>query len=55
MKKMTAADLRALALQYSADVVIHAFAQTARECGIGEDLTGPFFESMRMAAEGALA
>ena len=39
---------RALDLGYSADVVVHAFARTARECGIGEDLTRPFFDSMRM-------
>lgn len=39
---------RAMMLGYSADVVVHAFARTARECGIGEELTRPFFESMRM-------
>ena len=39
---------RALDLGYSADMVVHAFALTARECGIGEDLTRPFFDSMRM-------
>jgi phytoene/squalene synthetase len=38
----------AVARGYSADVVIHAFARTARECGIGADLTGPFFDSMAM-------
>jgi phytoene synthase len=31
---------------YSCDLVIHAFAQTAREAGIEESLTGPFFDSM---------
>ena len=31
---------------YSTDLVLHAFARTARECGIGEDLTQPFFDSM---------
>lgn len=31
---------------YSCDLVIHAFARTAREAGIDESLTGPFFDSM---------
>lgn len=31
---------------YSSDLILHAFARTARECGIGEDLTQPFFDSM---------
>ena len=31
---------------YSTDLILHAFARTARECGIGEDLTQPFFDSM---------
>jgi len=32
---------------FSANLVVHAFARTARECGITADLTRPFFESMR--------
>lgn len=32
---------------YSTDLVVHAFARTARECGFGPELTGPFFDSMR--------
>lgn len=32
---------------YSTNLVVHAFAATARESGIGEDLTAPFFASMR--------
>lgn len=32
---------------YSTDLVLHAFARTADAAGIGEDLTGPFFASMR--------
>ncbi|WP_438352606.1 phytoene/squalene synthase family protein [Microbacterium sp. CJ88] len=32
---------------FSANLVVHAFAGTARECGIGADLTAPFFASMR--------
>lgn len=37
----------ALQLGCSSDLVIHAFTQTAREAGIDESLTVPFFESMR--------
>jgi len=32
---------------FSANLVLHAFARTARECGIGPDLVTPFFASMR--------
>ncbi|WP_194411257.1 phytoene/squalene synthase family protein [Microbacterium cremeum] len=32
---------------FSANLVVHAFARTARECGIGESLITPFFASMR--------
>ena len=32
---------------YSSNLVVHAFALTARETVIGTDLTRPFFESMR--------
>ncbi|SDI44385.1 Phytoene/squalene synthetase [Arthrobacter subterraneus] len=38
---------RALDLGYSANLVVHAFADTARLTGIGRDLTRPFFASMR--------
>lgn len=38
---------RSLRTGYSSDLILHAFAQTARACGIGEDLTQPFFDSMR--------
>lgn len=37
----------ALALGYSSNPVVHAFARTARACGIDGSLTDPFFESMR--------
>lgn len=37
---------RSMRVGYSTDLVLHAFARTARECGIGEDLTQPFFDSM---------
>lgn len=44
---------RSMRTGYSSDLILHAFARTARECGIGEDLTQPFFDSMRadIAAE----
>lgn len=37
----------AIASRFSANLVVHAFARTARECGIGDDLIAPFFASMR--------
>lgn len=37
----------ALATGYSTNMVVHAYASTARRFGIGPDLTRPFFESMR--------
>lgn len=39
--------LRAIDRGFSANLVVHAFARTARECGIGGDLVRPFFASMR--------
>ena len=39
--------LRAIGTGFSANLVVHAFASTARECGIGDDLVRPFFASMR--------
>lgn len=39
---------RAMATGYSTNVLVHAFARTAREAGIGTELTRPFFASMRM-------
>ncbi len=38
---------RALDEGYSADLVVHAFARTARAAGFGPELTRPFFASMR--------
>jgi phytoene synthase len=38
---------RALRRGRSSNLVVHAFAGTARHCGIGTDLTTPFFDSMR--------
>jgi phytoene/squalene synthetase len=37
---------RALASGRSSNLVVHAFAGTARTCGIGTDLVDPFFNSM---------
>jgi phytoene/squalene synthetase len=39
---------RAIDEGYSANLVVHAFACTARAAGFGTDLTEPFFASMRM-------
>jgi len=33
---------------YSANLIVHAFARTARDAGFGTELTEPFFASMRM-------
>ena len=38
---------RALEEGYSTDLVVHAFARTARSAGFGSELTKPFFASMR--------
>ena len=37
----------AMLVGFSANLVVHAFAQTARETGFGTELTAPFFASMR--------
>ncbi|WP_259363336.1 phytoene/squalene synthase family protein [Microbacterium esteraromaticum] len=42
--------LTALRSGFSANLVVHAFAATARRTGIGDELVRPFFESMRMDA-----
>ncbi len=39
--------LTAIERGFSANLVVHAFARTAGECGIGADLVRPFFASMR--------
>ena len=38
----------AIAEGCSANLVVHAFARTARAAGFGDELTAPFFASMRM-------
>ncbi len=37
----------AMSCGYSTNLVVHAFGWTARHVGIGQDLTAPFFRSMR--------
>ncbi|MET0716494.1 MAG: phytoene/squalene synthase family protein [Mycetocola sp.] len=44
---LEAETVAALGDGYSTNLVVHAFATTARESGIGIDLTTPFFASMR--------
>jgi len=39
---------RAMTEGFSANLVVHAFALTARDVNFGSELTAPFFESMRM-------
>lgn len=39
---------RALKEQYSTNLVVHAFVNTANAAGIGRELIKPFFDSMRM-------
>jgi phytoene synthase len=38
----------AVRIGFSSNLVVHAFALTARDVAFGEELTAPFFESMRM-------
>ena len=39
---------QALVSGYSTNLIVHAFAHSARQVGVGADLTKPFFHSMRM-------
>ena len=39
---------QALKTGYSTNLIVHAFAHSARKVGVGADLTRPFFHSMRM-------
>lgn len=39
---------RAMQSGYSTNLIVHAFAGTARACGIDQDIVAPFFRSMRM-------
>ncbi len=47
LDELEAETATAVASGFSANLVVHAFALTARECGIGDDLIAPFFASMR--------
>ncbi|MGV8969613.1 MAG: phytoene/squalene synthase family protein [Microbacteriaceae bacterium] len=38
----------AIEIGFSSNLVVHAFALTARESGFGAELTAPFFDSMRV-------
>jgi len=51
LDELEADTLAAVARGFSANLVVHAFALTARECGIGADLVRPFFASMRTDLE----
>jgi len=39
---------RALEVGYSTNLIVHAFAHSARKVGVGMELMAPFFRSMRM-------
>jgi phytoene/squalene synthetase len=47
LERFIAETHRAVESGFSSDLVVHAFARTAREAGIGRDLIDPFFASMR--------
>lgn len=47
LDELEAETLTAVARGFSTNLVVHAFALTARECGIRADLVRPFFASMR--------
>lgn len=47
LDELEAETLAAVARGFSTNLILHAFALAARECGIGHDLIRPFFASMR--------
>lgn len=47
LQQLEAETDHAVATGYSSNPIVHAFARTAREAGIGRDLTAPFFAAMR--------
>ncbi|WP_454049910.1 phytoene/squalene synthase family protein [Cellulomonas sp. Marseille-Q8402] len=47
LDELEAQTTRAMASGYSTNLVVHAFARTARRVGIGADQVDPFFASMR--------
>ncbi|MFM6966373.1 MAG: phytoene/squalene synthase family protein [Rhodoluna sp.] len=48
LDELEAETYRALASGFSTNIVVHAFAHTARQVGIKRDIIEPFFHSMRM-------
>ena len=48
LDELEAETYRALESGFSTNLVVHAFAHTAREAGIKRDIIEPFFHSMRM-------
>jgi len=47
LDELEAETIAAIGRGFSSNLVVHAFARTARECGIGAALVAPFFSSMR--------
>jgi len=47
LDELEAETYRAMNSGFSTNIVVHAFARTAREAGIGRDIVEPFFFSMR--------
>lgn len=47
LTRLEAETVDAIACGYSSNPIVHAFAHTARAVGIRDDLTAPFFASMR--------
>jgi 15-cis-phytoene synthase len=48
LDELEAETIAAIERGFSSNLVVHAFARTARECGIDESLIRPFFRSMRI-------
>lgn len=53
LDQLEAETQHAIAVGYSSNPIVHAFAHTARASGIGSDLTTPFFAAMRTDLVGA--
>nr|WP_208379965.1 squalene/phytoene synthase family protein [Microbacterium endophyticum] len=47
LDQLEAETIAAIDRGFSSNLIVHSFARTARECGIGIDQIGPFFDSMR--------
>lgn len=48
LNELEAETEQAMQIGFSSNLVVHAFALTARDVSFGTELTAPFFESMRM-------